>query len=113
MEHMERYQWPGNIRELENAMERAVLLSKGKYIELDDLPNTMMQVHEQTKKTYKSASLKQAMEEPEKNIIHQALEASNWNRQETAKVLQINRTTLFKKMKYYGLYDEAERLGLA
>ena len=54
----------------------------------------------------------QALAEPEKDIIRQALEANHWNRQETAKALQINRTTLFKKMKHYGLYAEAERLGL-
>jgi len=57
-------------------------------------------------------SLKGALAGPEKNIIHQALEANHWNRQATAKALQINRTTLFKKMKHYGLYAEAERLGL-
>ncbi len=57
-------------------------------------------------------SLKDALAEPEKNIIRQALEANHWNRQETAKALQINRTTLFKKMKHYGLYAEAEKLGI-
>ena len=56
--------------------------------------------------------LKEALAEPEKNLIHQALEANHWNRQETAKALQINRTTLYKKMKQYGLDAEAERLGL-
>ncbi len=57
-------------------------------------------------------SLKGALAGPEKNIIQQALEANHWNRQATAKALEINRTTLFKKMKQYGLYAEAERLGL-
>ena len=57
-------------------------------------------------------SLKEALTEPEKRIIRQVLEANHWNRQATAKALQINRTTLFKKMKQYGLYAEAERLGL-
>ena len=57
-------------------------------------------------------SLKEALAEPEKNLIRIALEANNWNRQETAKALQINRTTLFKKMKQYGLYAEAKQLGL-
>jgi len=47
--------------------------------------------------------LKDALEEPEKRIIIQALQALNWNRQETARVLDINRTTLYKKMKKYGL----------
>ena len=50
--------------------------------------------------------LKEALEEPEKRIIIQALQAFNWNRQETARVLDINRTTLYKKMKKYNLIDE-------
>jgi two-component system response regulator HydG len=51
--------------------------------------------------------LKEALEEPEKRIIIQALQALNWNRQETARVLDINRTTLYKKMKKYGLLVDA------
>jgi two-component system response regulator HydG len=47
--------------------------------------------------------LKEALEEPEKRIIIAALQAFNWNRQETARVLDINRTTLYKKMKKYNL----------
>jgi two-component system response regulator HydG len=47
--------------------------------------------------------LKEALEEPEKQIIIEALQSLNWNRQETARVLDINRTTLYKKMKKYGL----------
>jgi DNA-binding NtrC family response regulator len=112
MEYLERYSWPGNVRELENVIERAVLLSKNKFIGPDDLPNSIKQEQSQQKKTYRPTSLKAALSEPEKNLIRQALEANHWNRQETAKALQINRTTLFKKMKRYGLYTEAERLGL-
>ncbi len=110
MEYLERYSWPGNVRELENIIERAVLLSKDKFIGPFDLPDSTKQ--DQQQKAYKPMSLKEALAEPEKNIIHQALEANNWNRQETAKALQINRTTLYKKMKHYGLDTEAERLGL-
>jgi len=50
--------------------------------------------------------LKEALEEPEKRLILEALRALNWNRQETARVLDINRTTLYKKMKKYGLIFE-------
>jgi two-component system response regulator HydG len=50
--------------------------------------------------------LKEALAEPEKRIIIQALQAFHWNRQETARVLDINRTTLYKKMKSYGLLIE-------
>ena len=112
MEYLERYSWPGNIRELENVIERAALLSKNKFIIPEDLPNSIRQEQNQQQQTYKPMSLKAALSGPEKNIIQQALEANHWNRQATAKALEINRTTLFKKMKQYGLYAEAERLGL-
>jgi DNA-binding NtrC family response regulator len=109
---LERYTWPGNVRELENAIERAALLSKGKFIRPEDLPNSIMQEQNRQTEGYKTMSLKNALAGPEKEIIRSALQANHWNRQETAKALQINRTTLFKKMKHYGLYAEAERLGL-
>jgi len=112
LEHLERYSWPGNVRELENVIERAVLLSKDRFIGPDDLPNAIKQEQGRQKKAYQPKSLKEALAGPEKELIRQALEANHWNRQETAKALQINRTTLFKKMKHYGLYKEAERLGL-
>ena len=112
MGYLERYSWPGNVRELENVIERAVLLSKDKYIGPDDLPNSVKQDQSQKQTTYRPMSLKESLAEPEKNLIRKALEANHWNRQETAKTLQINRTTLFKKMKQYSLYAEAEQLGL-
>jgi len=112
LEYLERYSWPGNVRELENAIERAVLLSKDKFIGPDDLPNPIKQAQSQLQEGHRQMGLKEALAEPEKNLIRHALETNNWNRQETAKALQINRTTLFKKMKQYGLYDEARRLGL-
>ncbi len=112
MEYLERYPWPGNVRELENVIERAVLLSKGKFIGPDDLPESIMQQPSQQQEKFKPMSLKQALVEPEKNFIRQALKANYWNRQATAEALQINRTTLFKKMKQYDLFAEAERLGL-
>ena len=112
MGYLERYSWPGNVRELENVIERAALLSKNKFIGPEDLPNSIKQEQNQQQETYKLMSLKGALAGPEKNIIRQALEVNHWNRQATAKALGINRTTLFKKMKHYGLYAEAERLGL-
>ena len=112
MEFLERYSWPGNVRELENVIERAALLSKNKFIGPEDLPNSIKQEQNQQQETYKLMSLKGALAGPEKDIIRKALEANHWNRQATAKALGINRTTLFKKMKHYGLYAEAERLGL-
>ena len=112
MEYLERYPWPGNVRELENVIERAALLSKSKFIGPEDLPDSIRAEQSRQAKQYKHMSLKEALAGPEKDIIRQALQTNHWNRQATAKALDINRTTLFKKMKHYGLYDEAERLGL-
>jgi DNA-binding NtrC family response regulator len=113
MEYLQRYAWPGNVRELENVMERAVLLSKGPQIGVEDLPSPLItQSAAGNPQRYGQMSLKEAMAKPEKNIIRAALEANNWNRQETARALQINRTTLYKKMKRYELEAEAARLGL-
>jgi len=110
---LQRYNWPGNVRELENVMERAVLLSKGDYITIEDLPpNILSHTGGQKAGDYKKISLKSALAEPERGIIRDALEANNWNRQLTAKSLDLNRTTLYKKMKKYGLETEAEKLGI-
>jgi len=110
---LQRYDWPGNVRELENVMERAVLLSKTDYITFDDLPlNVTAYAPLNAPDDFDSTSLKSAIAEPERKIIRSALEANNWNRQLTAEALKINRTTLYKKMKKYGLEDEAEKLGI-
>jgi DNA-binding NtrC family response regulator len=107
---MQRYNWPGNVRELENVVERAVVLTRNRRIEVDDLPPNVIEAAEAAPAVeggYRPMSLKEALEEPEKRIIEQALRANNWNRQITAQVLEINRTTLYKKMKRYGLESES------
>ena len=112
MECLQVYDWPGNIRELENVIERAVLLSRGAVVDVDALPqNVISYKNENASERYASLSLKEAMEAPEKNIIRAALAANQWNRQDTADALKINRTTLYKKMKRYGLEDEAAKMG--
>jgi DNA-binding NtrC family response regulator len=113
MECLQRYAWPGNVRELENVIERAVLLSKNAYIDIDDIPPTVVQnCSQQQAKSYHADSLKKSLEGPERTVLRTALEANHWNRQETAKALKINRTTLYKKMKRYGLEEEAAQMGL-
>ena len=110
---MQTYDWPGNVRELENAVERATVLSRGKQVEPDDLPPAILKYAErgpQPGDDGRIVPLKQALERPEKEAIERALRAHNWNRQLTADVLQINRTTLSKKMTKYGL-DFAEAPG--
>jgi two-component system, NtrC family, response regulator AtoC len=107
---MQRYRWPGNVRELENCVERAVVLSRGQQIEMSDLPPVIVRAAESDSSLFSGAhgrplTLKEALEEAEQRIIRAALEAHNWNRQKTSAVLDVNRTTLYKKMKYYRLED--------
>jgi two-component system response regulator AtoC len=112
LQALQRHHWPGNVRELENAIERAVVLTKGRMISPDDLPPAVIEEADRPARSpdeWRPLPLKEALEEPEKRIIAAALRANNWNRQETADALQINRTTLYKKMKRYGLeFDPSE-----
>jgi DNA-binding NtrC family response regulator len=132
MDLMRRYTWPGNVRELENAIERAVVLTKRPMITPDDLPQQLLDaVLPQVVKPgsmpaavpgaaaggnpfepWKPTPLKTAIEGPEKQIILAALKANDWNRQVTAEQLDINRTTLYKKMKRYGLDVPEEAKGM-
>jgi transcriptional regulator with PAS, ATPase and Fis domain len=112
-ERLQQYPWPGNVRELENTIERAVILGKSAYIEMVDLPREIQCPAHLSSPALGSMGLKQAIGEPEKQLIRQALDAHQWNRQQTAQALGINRTTLYKKMKRYGLDKEAQALGLA
>jgi len=115
MDCLRAHPWPGNVVELEHVVERAVLHARGGRIEPVHLslnPRTLpMARHITPARPHVSAPviqpLKEALEEPERLLILRALEALSWNRQETARVLDINRTTLYKKMKKYGLlFDE-------
>lgn len=106
------YSWPGNVRELENVVERAVVLCRRRHIDTGDLPEHLLEqlgAAPAAEGVYRPTSLKKALEGPERQIIEQALRANNWNRQLTAQILEINRTTLYKKMKRYGLDDDPAR----
>jgi len=110
MQAMQHYNWPGNVRELVNVIERAVVLSRESRITVTDLPEKLFANHEHRANIEAhlgGASLKSALTEPERHLIIQALEASGWNRQKTAKTLGINRTTLYKKMKRYDIDFES------
>lgn len=111
MNSLRRYRWPGNVRELQNVIERAVLLGKGGAIGLEDLPATLASGTNITAESIIGRSLKEALAEPERQIIREVLDANNWNRNVTAETLGINRTTLYKKMKRLGLEDLALAMG--
>ena len=107
--------WPGNVRELENAIERAVVLSRRPTIDADDLPEAIAPVRAISAPEPDAGlalPLAVALEGPEKKIIEQSLARNGWNRNKAAAELDINRTTLYKKMRKYGL-DIGERNSLA
>ena len=124
MSALTSYRWQGNVRELQNAVERAVLLGKSDIVTLEDLPNTVRMKPAPTQAILSNSAaannetnaspapdpssirlLKDALEEPERKIILDALRAFQWNRIETAAALGINRTTLYKKMKRLNLEE--------
>ena len=106
MDMLLKYAWPGNVRELENTIERAVILLPGEHITEKELPPTVT-------KTYADACASLApptpvaanrpLEEIEKEAIMATLEDSGGNKSETARRLGINRKTLHKKLKDYGI----------
>jgi len=110
---MQRYNWPGNVRELENAVERAVVLCRRPQIDVADLPESISGFTEPVARPAADGAggdvpsvampLHAALEGPERRIIEAALHRNAWNRQATAAELDINRTTLYKKMRKYGL----------
>ena len=99
---LQAHSWPGNIRELENAIERGVILCRGETITPKDLPEDLTR-SVSVPSPGQTLPLRKALEIPEREIIERTLRSHKWNRQDTARALMINRTTLFNKMRKYGL----------
>jgi len=102
------FDWPGNVRELENVVQRAVVLARGPFITLADLTADVVGERDTGKPEEQKEilPLKEAVSRWEKQIILDALRANEGHRQETARSLGINRTTLYNKMRDYGLLGE-------
>lgn len=107
MHLLQQYPWPGNVRELENVIERAVVLARGRSLVPEDFPASIRN-GKQNGSPQGILPLKKALETPERQLIEDALKRNNWHREKTAQALDINRTTLFLKMKKYGLLKEGE-----
>jgi DNA-binding NtrC family response regulator len=90
---------------------RAVLLGKSELILPTDLPREIAASSTVRVARGGRRTLKEALEEPERQIILEVLEAHDWNRNATADALGVNRTTLYKKMKRLGLEDEQYAAG--
>ena len=99
------YKWPGNIRELEHCIESAVVMAAGNEIEVEDLT---INVPESQAKDGIIIPIGTSLEEAEKTIILQNLQANKGNKSKTADVLKIGRKTLHRKLNEYGISTESE-----
>ncbi|MCK5008805.1 MAG: sigma-54-dependent Fis family transcriptional regulator, partial [Spirochaetales bacterium] len=103
MRTLTRYHWPGNIRELENTMERAVLLSEGDMITSEDL--NLFFAHESTLDEEERLKLPNAgirLEDAERDLILQALERCGWVQKDAARLLGVSSRALNYKIKRFG-----------
>ena len=96
MRHLEAFDYPGNVRELENMIERAIVVGNGKVIKLKDLPMGQEAI---------SSSI-ESLDELEKKHILKILDKYNWNISRTAKALNLDRATLYNKIRKYKMKKE-------
>jgi len=99
MEILGRYPFPGNVRELENIIERAMALSEDKILQPMDLPSDLRELSMSNFEMHEWPTL----EEKEKQYIQQVLVETNYQKKLAAEILKLPRTTLWRKMKHYGL----------
>ncbi len=96
MKHLESFEYPGNVRELENMIERAIVVGNGKVIKLNDLPMG---------KEVISSSI-ESLDDLERKHIAKILEKYSWNISRSAKALRVDRATLYNKIKKYNLKQD-------
>ncbi len=102
------YSWPGNIRELENVIERMYILSGDETIDIDVLPDYLkdeLQIDQISEKDIETMTPESVLplDEVERRYILKALEVFNWNRKKAAEALGIDASTLYRKLKSYGI----------
>jgi len=97
------YDWPGNLRELSNVIKRMVLLSPGDIAQVNALPDEMTIAVNQQTLPGSSSDLKAVNEQNEKTLIAETLIKAKYNKSKAAKMLNIDRKTLYAKMERYGI----------
>ncbi|HSN67206.1 MAG TPA: sigma 54-interacting transcriptional regulator [Fusibacter sp.] len=104
LDSLKAYNWPGNIRELENVVERAINMTEGETIEIQHLPPFII-AHKSNETTEVTllTSLRHAVEEVEKATIRKCLNAVNYNKLKAAKILGISRTSLYEKIEKFNI----------
>ncbi len=98
------YNWPGNVRELRNTLERAVNVIEGTRIRVKDLPLYLQELDQQPYMLVAGDSmLNREIETAEKKAIVSALKKTNYNKLKAARLLDVHRATLYRKMQKYGI----------
>jgi len=106
MDALMNYGWPGNVRQLESVIERAILLCEGEEIDLEDFPSELRQSQtERLAATFKLPSDGVSMEEVERSLILQAMERTGGNITQAAKLLGLSFRTLQYRLEKYGRRD--------
>jgi transcriptional regulator with GAF, ATPase, and Fis domain len=115
MQALLSYEWYGNVRELENAIERAVIIATGGNIELEDLPESIIKkapkingeiegyIDETSSRQSLAIDFPATMEEIEKKVIEATLEYTRGDKSHASRLLNIGRKTLYRKLKEYGI----------
>jgi Nif-specific regulatory protein len=114
MEQLLRYRWPGNVREMKNVVERAVVLCEGDYVDTHDLMLSKLQTAGDTEMPGPSVQPqfeRMSLEEMERRHILATLNAVHWNKSQASSILGIERSTLDRKIKRYELREDAARRG--
>jgi DNA-binding NtrC family response regulator len=92
------YDWKGEVRELENVIERAVIFAKEDFITLKDLPQ-VFKPNDLVINHFRSGSLEDSVKSFERDYIMRALENNDFDKEKTADVLKVGLSTLYRKMK--------------
>jgi DNA-binding NtrC family response regulator len=103
---LENYDWPGNIRQLENCIERAVIMKRSGELEPSDLKLPDKDEDKFSRELDVEVPLQDTMNKIEENLIRQALDSAGWNYSKAASLLGVTRQNLHYKLKKYGISKE-------
>ena len=109
IDKLQNYSWPGNLKELKNVVERVLIVTPGRVISADDVPDlsgassTGSAHHLPQDGSHNRSAIREAREDFEREFIIQKLEENDWNISRTAELIELERSNLHRKIKSYGI----------